>query len=564
MSTSRLQQQFIRLWQRCHGETTDTTLQDLAEVLSCSRRHVRSLLSAMQREGWLTWQAESGRGKRSRLTFHYTGLALQQQRAEELLEQDRIDQLVQLVGDKNVVRQMLLSQLGRSFRQGKHILRVLYYRQLYNLLPGSALRRSETHLARQIFNGLTRINEENGELESDLSHHWQALTPLHWRFYLRPAIHFHHGRELEMADVITSLSRLTSQPLFSHIESVTSPTPFVIDVQLRSPDHWLPWLLGSVQAMILPREWRELPDFARHPVGTGPYRMVRNHPSQMKIHAFDDYFGYRALIDEVNIWVLPEFSEELVHSGVQLQGDETGNSELESRLEEGCYFLLFDQRSPLAADPAIRSWLCELINPISLLSHAGPLYQRYWSPAYGLLPRWHHNRTLAQQPKPAGLTELTMTHFNEHSEFHAIRQAIEPLLAQHGIRLIVQSVDYATWHLLPAAGVFAVRHAVRTAAGAALHERRSGAGRGAVARQPLAAGRVLPASGQQPPAASAVPPLAAVARPAQHARRADEHPRLVRLQVRLVCPAGGISAFRPGRLIFTIAPSQRGAVSRAA
>ncbi|MBH2729435.1 MULTISPECIES: HTH-type transcriptional regulator SgrR [Serratia] len=446
MSTSRLQQQFIRLWQRCHGETTDTTLQALAEVLSCSRRHVRSLLSAMQREGWLTWQAESGRGKRSRLTFHYTGLALQQQRAEELLEQDRIDQLVQLVGDKNVVRQMLLSQLGRSFRQGKHILRVLYYRQLYNLLPGSALRRSETHLARQIFNGLTRINEENGELESDLSHHWQALTPLHWRFYLRPAIHFHHGRELEMADVITSLSRLTSQPLFSHIESVTSPTPFVIDVQLRSPDHWLPWLLGSVQAMILPREWRELPDFARHPVGTGPYRMVRNHPSQMKIHAFDDYFGYRALIDEVNIWVLPEFSEELVHSGVQLQGDETGNSELESRLEEGCYFLLFDQRSPLAADPAIRSWLCELINPISLLSHAGPLYQRYWSPAYGLLPRWHHNRTLAQQPKPAGLTELTMTHFNEHSEFHAIRQAIEPLLAQHGIRLIVQSVDYTTWH----------------------------------------------------------------------------------------------------------------------
>ena len=67
---------------------------------------------------------------------------------------------------------------------------MLYYRQLYNLLPGSALRRSETHLARQIFNGLTRINEENGELESDLSHHWQALTPLHWRFYLRPAIHF--------------------------------------------------------------------------------------------------------------------------------------------------------------------------------------------------------------------------------------------------------------------------------------------------------------------------------------------------------------------------------------
>lgn len=220
----------------------------------------------------------------------------------------------------------------------------------------------------------------------------------------------------------------------------------MIDVHLHSPDYWLPRLLGSVPAMILPREWQSMPEFSRHPVGTGPYSVVRNHRSQMKIHAFDDYFGYRALIDEVNIWVLPELTEELVHSGVQLQADDTGNNELESRLEEGCYFLLFDQRSPLAADPAIRSWLCELINPISLLGNAGPVYQRYWSPAYGILPRWHHNRALAQQPKPAGLTELTLTYYSEHSEFHAIQQAIEPLLALHGVRLNVQTVSYDARH----------------------------------------------------------------------------------------------------------------------
>ncbi|MGL6019505.1 MAG: HTH-type transcriptional regulator SgrR [Gibbsiella quercinecans] len=446
MPSPRLQQQFIRLWQCCHGHPIETTLQELAEVLNCSRRHVRSLLSAMQQQGWLTWQAEAGRGKRSQLTFHYTGLALQQQRAEELLEQDKIDQLVQLVGDKNVVRQMLLSQLGRSFRQGKHILRVLYYRQLYNLQPGSPLRRSETHLARQIFNGLTRINEENGELEPDLSHHWQAITPLHWRFYLRPAIHFHHGRELEMQDVIASLTRLIPQPLFAHLAKVVSSTPYVIDVHLHHPDYWLPWLLGSVHAMILPHEWQSLPDFARHPVGTGPYRVVRNHQSQMKIHAFDDYFGYRALIDEVNIWVLPEITEELVYAGVQLQADDTGKNELESRLEEGCYFLLFDQRSPLAADEATRRWLCELINPITLLNNAGPEYQRYWSPAYGILPRWHHCRAPSRQPKPAGLRELTLTFYNEHPEFQAIQQTIVPLLAQHDIQLNIQVVDYATWH----------------------------------------------------------------------------------------------------------------------
>ncbi|MGE2649258.1 DNA-binding transcriptional regulator SgrR, partial [Escherichia coli] len=184
MPSARLQQQFIRLWQCCEGKSQDTTLNELAALLSCSRRHMRTLLNTMQDRGWLTWEAEVGRGKRSRLTFLYTGLALQQQRAEDLLEQDRIDQLVQLVGDKATVRQMLVSHLGRSFRQGRHILRVLYYRPLRNLLPGSALRRSETHIARQIFSSLTRINEENGELEADIAHHWQQISPLHWRFFL--------------------------------------------------------------------------------------------------------------------------------------------------------------------------------------------------------------------------------------------------------------------------------------------------------------------------------------------------------------------------------------------
>ena len=221
MPSGRLQQQFIRLWQCCEGQAQETTLNNLAELLSCSRRHMRTLLNTMEARGWLTWEAEAGRGKRSRLTFLYTGLALQQQRAEDLLEQDRIDQLVQLVGDKSAVRQMLVSHLGRSFRQGKHILRVQYYRPMHNLLPGTALRRSETHIARQIFNALTRINEVNGELEADIAHHWQAISPLHWRFYLRPGIHFHHGRELEMDDVITSLHRSMTPVSYTHL---TLPT----------------------------------------------------------------------------------------------------------------------------------------------------------------------------------------------------------------------------------------------------------------------------------------------------------------------------------------------------
>ena len=444
MSSGRLQQQFIRLWQCCDGKSQETTLNELAEMLSCSRRHMRTLLNMMEARGWLTWEAEAGRGKRSRLAFLYTGLALQQQRAEDLLEQDRIDQLVQLVGDKAAVRQMLVSHLGRSFRQGRHILRVLYYRPMKNLLPGSALRRSETHIARQIFSALTRVNEENGELEADIAHHWQQIAPTHWRFFLRPGIHFHHGRELEMEDVITSLQRSNALPLFSHIERIDSPTAWTLDIHLSQPDRWLPWLLSQVPAMILPHEWRTMENFSSIPVGTGPYSVVRNNQNQLKIHAFDDYFGYRALIDEVNVWVLPEISEE-PNGGLTLQGTTQSEKAVESRLEEGCYYLLFDARSPLGANSAVRQWLSYVFQPANLLYHAGEHYQGNWFPAYGLLPRWHHARSHACE-KPPGLETVKLTYYQDHVEHRVMGGIMATLLAEHQVKLEIQELEYQEWH----------------------------------------------------------------------------------------------------------------------
>ncbi|WP_434636532.1 HTH-type transcriptional regulator SgrR [Klebsiella sp. I138] len=444
MSSARLQQQFIRLWQCCEGKSQETTLNELAEMLCCSRRHMRTLLNMMEERGWLTWEAEAGRGKRSKLSFLYTGLALQQQRAEDLLEQDRIDQLVQLVGDKAAVRQMLVSHLGRSFRQGRHILRVLYYRPMKNLLPGSALRRSENHIARQIFSALTRVNEENGELEADIAHHWQQISPTHWRFFLRPGIHFHHGRELEMEDVIASLQRSNALPLYSHIERIISPTAWTLDIHLTQPDRWLPWLLGQVSAVVLPREWQSMENFSGMPVGTGPYAVVRNNQNQLKIHAFDDYFGYRALIDEVNVWVLPEISEE-PNGGLTLQGTTQSEKAIESRLEEGCYYLLFDARSPLGSNSAVRQWLSYLLQPANLLYHAGEHYQGNWFPAYGLLPRWHHARSHACE-KPPGLESVTLTYYRDHVEHRVMGGIMATLLAEHQVKLEIQELEYEEWH----------------------------------------------------------------------------------------------------------------------
>lgn len=82
--------------------------------------------------------------------------------------------------------------------------------------------------------------------------------------------------------------------------------------------------------MILPAEWRSLNNFSSQPIGTGPYSVSRNNSNQLKIRAFDDYFGYRALIDEVNVWVLPDLNEEL-SAGLTLEGPTTSEKAFESR-----------------------------------------------------------------------------------------------------------------------------------------------------------------------------------------------------------------------------------------
>lgn len=94
----------------------------------------------------------------------------------------------------------------------------------------------------------------------------------------------------------------------------------------------------------------------------------------------------------------------------------------------------------------MREWLCQVINPIALLNKASKIHQRYWSPAYGILPRWHHNLLISDNEKPAHLTHLTLTVYTKHSEFHAIFLALKPLLADYGVELTMQEISYSRWY----------------------------------------------------------------------------------------------------------------------
>lgn len=386
MPTGRLYQQFQRLAQLLGSDEREISLAEVADLLCCTPRNARLLLRRMQDQGWLSWSAEAGRGRRSRLTLLDSQESLTRRRLRDLLSQGQLAQAVRLAEDRlDLLTPLLIEQLGQATREGRQILRVPYYRPLPQLLPTGPMRRSEIHLSRQIFNGLTRRNEENGEIEGDLAHHWECLGPCHWRFYLRPAVRFHHGRELVVEDVMESLLALRDRPLFAHLDRLESPWPRTLDLYLDSPDPWLPHLLAEPVATILPRELKGEAGFALQPVGTGPYRVAANDPLHLCLAAFDDYFGLRALLDEIDIWMLPELAERLeTHLQLGRDSPELGTMRGESELESGCYFLLQDDRSGSLQDPALRQWRAsgEEPGPRALLAR---VQQQSW-----FVPLFHH------------------------------------------------------------------------------------------------------------------------------------------------------------------------------
>ena len=78
--------QYQRLWQPSAGAPQQVTVNELASRCFCSERHVRTLLRQAQEAGWLTWRAQSGRGRRGALTFHVTPESLRNTMMEEALK----------------------------------------------------------------------------------------------------------------------------------------------------------------------------------------------------------------------------------------------------------------------------------------------------------------------------------------------------------------------------------------------------------------------------------------------------------------------------------------------
>lgn len=113
MTSRRLEQQYLRLLNLLGAQSVSITLQELADKLCCTKRHMRTLLVQMQQAGWLIWQAEAGRGRRSYLQLLRNTHQLLIEKAEQLLDSGDFNEAIALLGeDKQLITPLLRTKLG--------------------------------------------------------------------------------------------------------------------------------------------------------------------------------------------------------------------------------------------------------------------------------------------------------------------------------------------------------------------------------------------------------------------------------------------------------------------
>ncbi|HEY8451017.1 MAG TPA: ABC transporter substrate-binding protein [Natronosporangium sp.] len=171
-------------------------------------------------------------------------------------------------------------------------------------------------VVRNVFEALVN-QDESLNFVPELATEWTQVDATTWRFTLREGVRFHNGEPFTAEAVKFSIERVLDPDqasprasMLSMIDEVIVEDDYTVVITTEQP---APTLLASlaVNEIVPPAYVQEVGDeeFAKNPVGTGPFTFVEWVPNErVVLAANDDYWGGRPKIDQLVFKPIPEVS----------------------------------------------------------------------------------------------------------------------------------------------------------------------------------------------------------------------------------------------------------------
>jgi len=350
-----------------------------------------------------------------------------------------------------------------------------------NLDPRIGLDAVSQNIHQVLFNGLMKI-DEHLKTVPDLAERLDNPEPTVYVATLRRGVRFHDGHELTAADVVYTFRSLYDPALinpykgaYRYLDSVEARDRYTVVFKLKEPFGSFP--VNLVIPQVVP-DGAPL-DFARHPIGTGPYRFVRNiQDDRVEVARFADYFDgaprnsglvFKVIPDSIMTglelrrgtvdMIVNDPDPDIVH---QLEQD----PRLETETGPGADFQYvgLNLRDPILKDVRVRRALSYAIDRNAIIEY---LRRGLAVPAAGLLPpeSWAYDRSLraydydpakaralldeAGYPDPDGddgpAMRMHLTLKIQNLEFPRLQGAvIQQNLRAVGVELDVRSYEFST------------------------------------------------------------------------------------------------------------------------